>query len=199
MTTALLTFTGRMFKPLNPDPDDVDLEDIVQALSQTCRFGGLTSRFYSVAQHAVLVSYLAPKRHALWGLMHDAGEALSGFGDVATPVKQHLKVRIPGDREMYRSVNYVEELILKVIATALSLPWPPPDVSKYDEMALNIERNALMPDHPDWPKKPGFSLDRIPRDARMHHPGAANAVLYCWDPLLAASIFMDRYTELRGI
>ena len=55
------TFTGRQFFPLDPHPNDVDPVDIAHALSLICRYGGHTRRFYSVAEHCVLLSY-APSR-----------------------------------------------------------------------------------------------------------------------------------------
>ena len=34
------TVGGRAFYPLDPRPEDVDIEDIAHALSLVCRFGG---------------------------------------------------------------------------------------------------------------------------------------------------------------
>lgn len=216
MTIApcILTQSGRMFWPLDPRAEDVCLDDIVDGLANICRFGGQTKPRYSVAQHSVLVSYLAPKRHALWGLMHNAAEALSGFGDIAKPVKQHLLVTYRIGQQW--TVEQVEYRILEVIAEALSdcseradLPWPPPDLKRYDEMALSIERNALMPDHAEWPKKPGWGPEKVPLNSRMRNGPSCSygktrtvetgGFIYCWGPDMAASVFMDRYRELRGL
>jgi hypothetical protein len=60
------TATGRPFWPIDPRPEDIDIEDIAHALSMLCRFGGHCLRFYSVAEHSVLLSqYVAPE-HKLW-------------------------------------------------------------------------------------------------------------------------------------
>lgn len=40
------TFTGRVFYPLDPRPEDIDPLDIAHALSMLCRYGGHTSVFY---------------------------------------------------------------------------------------------------------------------------------------------------------
>ena len=90
MSSRLHTFTGIGFDPLSPDPADVRLDDIAQALSNTCRFGGHTPRFYSVAQHAVLVAAQVLERidrpdWALLALHHDSAEAY--IGDWPRPVK----------------------------------------------------------------------------------------------------------------
>lgn len=72
------------------------IDDIAVHLSQTCRFGGGTRRgdeprFYSVAEHSVMVSHVLADRGAhpeyiFAGLMHDAHEAY--VGDIPTPLKR---------------------------------------------------------------------------------------------------------------
>lgn len=79
----ILTSTGRQFWPLQPRADEICIEDIAHHLSMQCRFTGATRFHYSVAQHSVLVSQLAPDgENPLWGLLHDAAEAY--LVDVAT-------------------------------------------------------------------------------------------------------------------
>jgi len=72
------TFTGRRFRPRNPAPDDFDIRDVAHALSLLCRFNGHCRVFYSVAEHSVRVSRICPPPAALWGLLHDLGEAYIG-------------------------------------------------------------------------------------------------------------------------
>ena len=52
----IMTFTGRKFWVLDPQPEDVNIIDIAHALAMKVRFNGHVSRFYSVAQHSVLVA-----------------------------------------------------------------------------------------------------------------------------------------------
>jgi len=52
------TFSGLQFWPLDPRPDEINIEDIAHALSLQCRFGGHCNRFYSVADHSIHVSML---------------------------------------------------------------------------------------------------------------------------------------------
>lgn len=82
------TFTGRQFFPLSPRAEDVDPQDIAHALSLLCRYGGHVDRFYSVAEHCVLMSRAVPAEFALEALLHDATEAY--VVDVPRPLKLGL-------------------------------------------------------------------------------------------------------------
>lgn len=108
----LQTYSGRMFWPLGPRPEDVHIEDIAHALSHLCRFGGHATEFYSVAQHSILVSRLVPYEYALAGLLHDAAEAY--VGDMVRPLKE------AGVLHEYRRI---EERVSRAIAERFGLPW----------------------------------------------------------------------------
>lgn len=84
--TTITTFTGIEFAPLAPRLEDIDIRDIAHGLSNLCRFSGQCRKFYSVAEHSVLVSRLTPPEYALGALLHDASEAY-GLNDVAGPIK----------------------------------------------------------------------------------------------------------------
>lgn len=88
----LPTCTGRRVHLVNPQPEEIDIEDIAHALSHTCRFAGHVPVHFSVAQHSVLVSELLGKHGpdvALWGLLHDASEAY--LHDLTRPLKRALQ------------------------------------------------------------------------------------------------------------
>jgi hypothetical protein len=81
--------SGKRVQPFNPDPQDIKIDDIAHSLSMQCRWNGNCKRFFSVAQHSVLVSILAEQYcpgAAAWGLMHDATEAFCG--DMSRPKKR---------------------------------------------------------------------------------------------------------------
>ena len=82
------TYTGVRFYPMDPRPEELDIRDIAHALSLICRYGGHVDRFYSVAEHCVLMSQCVPEEHALWALLHDASEAY--VGDMVRPLKRQL-------------------------------------------------------------------------------------------------------------
>lgn len=84
------TFTGRFVDTKTPDHRDICIEDIAHALANTCRFGGHCRTFYSVAEHAVVVSRRLEQKMdsrilSFAGLHHDDAEAY--LGDIPRPMK----------------------------------------------------------------------------------------------------------------
>ena len=69
------TFYGKKYRHMDPRPEDITIEDIARGLSHLCRFSGQIKTFYSVAEHAVRVSYACDPEDALEGLHHDDSEA----------------------------------------------------------------------------------------------------------------------------
>jgi hypothetical protein len=125
------TWTGRRFFPMNPRPEDIDPADIAHALSMLCRYGGHVDRFYSVAEHCVLMSEAVAPEHALAALLHDATEAY--VVDVPRP----LKLALPD----YRAI---EAQVWKVIAIRFGVAGMPDEVKTADNRILLTERNALI-------------------------------------------------------
>lgn len=85
----ITTVLGRRFYPLRDEPG-FDIKEIAHALSMKCRYTGHSARFYSVAEHCVLVAHImtmfdlgAP----LEGLLHEPEAYLP---DVASPYKALL-------------------------------------------------------------------------------------------------------------
>lgn len=127
------TYTGRQFYPLHPYPNDVAAEDIAHALGHICRYGGHVDRFYSVAEHCVLMSRAVAPEHALSALLHDATEAY--VGDMVRPLKRHM----PAYRQAEDRVAWAIGHHFKVD------PAMPPEVKSADNRILLDERAALMP------------------------------------------------------
>lgn len=127
------TFTGRFF-PLDPHESEIDIETIAHALSNLCRFGGHVNRFYSVAQHSVLCSRMAPDEYKLEALLHDASEAY--LVDMPSPIKAML----PDYKAMEHNIE-------KVIAAKFNLPSPlSPIVKIIDRRMLITEAAELLND-----------------------------------------------------
>jgi hypothetical protein len=82
------TYGGGRFYLRNPRADEVEPADIAHALSLLCRYNGHIDRFYSVAEHCVLLSHAVPEKFALDALLHDATEAY--VGDMIRPLKRTM-------------------------------------------------------------------------------------------------------------
>lgn len=134
---SMQTFTRTMFWPADPRADEVNIVDIGHALSNICRFGGHAKRFYSVAQHSVLVSRIVEPVFALKGLMHDAPEAY--IGDLVRPIK-----RLPG-MHVYENV---EDAVWSVICERFGISQTlPKEVIEADHTALATEMRDVMGGH----------------------------------------------------
>ncbi len=164
------TYTGRMFWPLDPRADEVDIEDIAHSLSMQGRFAGHANHWYSIAEHSVYVSRYVPREHALAALLHDATEAY--VVDVPRPVKPAL-------------TNYreIEDRVWVAIAERFGLPAElDPSIKVADNMVLLAEqRDLLKPPPAPW-KVPGVPAPGL-RIAAVPQPKAKK-----W--------FLDRFEEL---
>ena len=101
---------------------DINIKDIAHSLSFQCRFNGHTERFYSVAEHSIILRDLVVEgsvvqnlNRRMAALLHDSAECY--LGDITEPAKGRLCV---GD--------YIEEQILGVIFEAFGVPF-----SSFDE------------------------------------------------------------------
>lgn len=136
------TATGGRCYLLDPALSDIRLLDIAIGQSNICRFGGQLERFYPVAQHAVLASYLAPEPFKLAALLHDAAEAY--LGDVTSPLKKLL------GEEYARLERRWEGEIFARFGLGHQLVWRnglrqlPAEVKAADRLAFEIECHDLL-------------------------------------------------------
>jgi hypothetical protein len=165
------TFTGRAFDPLNPNPALIDIEDIAHALSMSCRYGGHVNRFYSVAEHSVLVSYAVSPENALWGLLHDASEAY--IADIVRPAKK----RMPEYREIERNLMWA-------ICKRFDIGQLQPDEVSDIDLRLVIDEKAslLNPEPLPWSAIEGLEPVGVEINA--------------WLPAVAKEFFLKRFEAL---
>lgn len=141
--TFIQTYTGRKYDFLDPQIDQICIQDIAHALCQVPRFGGHCKEFYSVAKHSMLVALLVPNKFKLEALLHDATEAY--MGDMVNP----LKNLIPQYREL-------EQKCHNAIANKFDIPYTiSEEVKDADRHALYLESKYLLDNPPieDWHKK----------------------------------------------
>lgn len=166
----LQTFTGIQFWPLDPRPEEVSLYDIAHALAMSCRYNGHCSRFYSIAEHSVLISKSVSPENALAGLLHDAAEAY--LGDMARPLKRFVP-----------DYGIAEKRVEEAIFTRFGLEGVPAEVHEADWRILVDERDQLM----GTPPAP-WSVPEEGLGVRIN----------CWSPEQARAEFLVRFSELTG-
>ena len=169
--TFLTTFTGGKVDYANPQPEQINMMDIATALSRECRYAGHASHFYSVAQHSVLCSRIAPPELAIEALLHDAAEAY--LKDIPSP----LKALLPG-------YKLLEARFDRAIREHFGLPeLPSPAVKEADNILLVTEIRDLFE---------GRVVHKT--------PGAAepmNGRIWPLSPETAKDQFLDRFRRLQ--
>jgi uncharacterized protein len=175
----LQTVSGRRVNPFDPDPEQLDIEDIARALANLCRFGGHSRIFYSVAQHSVIVSELVEQRggdaeDVFAALMHDASEAY--LGDMPHP----LKHRSPLGAAFKVAEGHLED----VIRERFGIKPDVPEIKRADRALLATERRVFSGESWHWPELDGVE----PLDLELS----------AWSPEEAARVFRERFAELDG-
>lgn len=169
------TLSGKRFDYINSTVDDVDIEDIANALSNICRFAGHVPEFYSVAQHSVLCSQIVPPEFAFEVLMHNAAEAYCQ--DIPQPLKRLLP-----------DYKRIEQMVDDLIRAKYGLPTDMSTVVKYADLTmLATERRDLdIDDGTRW-----AILDGIPCSDLIQ--------IIPLRPGQAYGLFMNRFNELMEI
>lgn len=132
------TVGRKKFNLVFPDIARIEIEEIAHALAHICRFGGHSPEYYSVAQHSVLVSCLAPVKLKKAALLHDASEAYTG--DVIKPLKNLLG----------KAFADIEYNLMATIGLKYGLTQEDFDaVKEYDRKAVELEYDYFFLDKGD--------------------------------------------------
>ncbi|ESX78472.1 hypothetical protein [Mesorhizobium sp. LSHC414A00] len=172
----ITTFTGRFYM-FDPRPEDWCVADVAHGLSNICRYTGAGTYRYSVAEHSVHIyrhltaQALAPAVR-LAGLMHDAPESLSGFGDVASPAKKRAPIIKSTEENIWR----------KAIAPVLGLDAELPE-------AVHIADNRICADE--------MSQNLHEVDPKVGPP--LGIVLEYWEPARAEAEFLRAFTQVQNM
>lgn len=190
---TIRTFTGKIVRPFDLQPSDIDILDIAHHLSKQCRFAGAIAgddTIYSVAEHAVRVSLAVEKESkrvgespevtrmlARWGLHHDDEGAY--LPDLPSPIKHHPEM------SFYRQAG---RLAQKVICHVFDL-WieEPALVKMVDKRMCATEQRDI----------------RGPRPADFGEAGDNEGVvepfedrIVPWTPAQAKNRFLARWAQL---
>lgn len=172
----LTTASGVQLRYAKPDQRSIYIEDIARGGAKDCRYAGQLANpqlFYSVAQHAVLVSMFCAKEDARWGLLHDASEAFirdlpSGLKNLPA-LKGYRRIEARLQKAIYKRFG------LKTVA--------PPSVKVADRRVAASEALALLSTMPAWLGKGGY----VPINGLNIRP---------MSPRAAERAFLKRFDEL---
>jgi len=170
------TFSGR-FYPLDPRPEEFEIEDIALSLSRINRYNGHNDAPLSVAQHSVQCVDLAVSDNMdidvlRYMLMHDATEAY--VGDMVRP----LKSIIP-------QYAVIEAAVWEACMIRFEIEPIDPDIVKhYDNLACAWEKRDLCTSYEHWPFMPKVP-DALPR-------------MKAWTARKAERMFITTFNDLWG-
>jgi len=180
--TWITTYSGIRFPLLEARLEHVVLEDIAHSLSMQCRYNGHCPRFYSVAEHSVLVAEWVERRTsnrrlALEALMHDASEAY--LCDVPAPLKPLLA--------NYREIEIQVE---RLVARRFNLAYP------WHELAKEADKRIIVNEYKEL-----FEPTHGPRDwdafEGVEPLDDCNLVLF--NPLEARDAFLETFHRLGAV
>ncbi|MBZ9973541.1 hypothetical protein LB517_28325 [Mesorhizobium sp. BR1-1-12] len=168
------TYTARQFWPLDARPDEVHIEDIAHSLSLQCRYAGHCKRFYSVAEHSVLIAnwiwWHGSVADALVGLLHDATEAY--LVDMPRPVKRSM-----------HEYRLHEAALWKVIAERFGLPEDMPAV-------VHEADNRIIADE---------LVNMAPMAWHAKYDDPLGVELQFWTPDEAEENFLKTFVQLQNM
>jgi uncharacterized protein len=187
--------SGRRLDLLDPDPADIEIEDIAHGLARVARWNGQTSGVHalSVAQHALIVEMIADSGEQAWNdrwrlaaLLHDAAEYV--IGDLISPFKTAIGL----------DYKAFEIRLMHAVHRRFDLPVdPPPEVAdrikQADRFAAYYEATRLA----------GFSTSEAERF--FGRPTGLGPVvqaeldaLWPWSAGQAQSAFIARFAALTS-
>lgn len=169
----IITYSGRKVYPLSITIDKICLHDIAHALANKCRFAGHTKRFYSVAEHCILMAENDLPGPAVWRLFHDAAEAY--LPDLPSPIKSRFPALVSAEHnitQLIRKKFKLPELTTKIHG-----------LIKQGDLAIRYwEGKELMVNHPDAEWFPRKAIPKID--------------IKCWLPEEAEQRFIGKACEL---
>jgi len=176
------TSLGGRFYPEDPMPEEVFISDIANGLALDCRYSGQgrVDRFYSVAEHSVLMArhaYAVLKwapMEALAVLLHDASEAF--LNDLSRAVKHAVG---PGYSDLEDRIGRVIDRVFNVTEARLRLEK---QIKSLDRCMVPLEKAAIMRHPQPW------AFDQF--------QPLRGVVIECWTPAVAKRQFLETYVSL---
>jgi uncharacterized protein len=195
--------SGRRLDLLNPDPADIEIEDIAHGLARVARWNGQTTGAHSfcVAQHALVVEAIADAhpvtalpaasgsqewddRWRMAALLHDAAEYV--IGDLISPFKTAIGL----------DYKAFENRLMGAVHQRFGLPAVLPE-----EVAQRIKRADGIAAYYEATRLAGFSLEEAAEFFGLPYGLAPQLIqtlqaLEPWPAQAAQQKFIARYQAL---
>jgi hypothetical protein len=183
--TTVQLLHGEYFDPFKPDPRLINLDGLATALSHICRFTGNVRHFYSVAQHAVLVSLYCHPGWADCGLHHDDPEGL-GLNDLASPIKHHAAMAL------YRKLedSVMDEAVIPRFELPAHHQWHVSVKHTDRRLVLTEKRDLKVWDNRRWEQATMGELGLIEPLPEIIQP---------WTPAYAKERYLQRHAETEWL
>lgn len=152
MKQPYFTANGQLEKLEDFNVNFIDLNDIAIGLGNMCRFNGQCDKFYSVAEHSLLVADLIKHifnkgvKIEFAGLLHDASEAY--LHDMIRPVQEFIDRNTARKCTVDWDVNFLHHRIMKFVGQKFSFVLTPGEwniICQADNLALDIEGTLFFP------------------------------------------------------
>lgn len=158
-TVRVETFEGKVVDPLDPRPEDISLTEIAHVLSMHPRFMGHCAWHYSIAQHALLCSLVAPPELAAAALLWNAPAIY--IGEPFRPMAPHIIY----DLSDFRGMHYaVARVLRRKVFGALEIGSPTPEqdeaLGRVRLRALWTERRSLLLGKSEWDLEPAEPITK---------------------------------------
>ena len=176
------TSTGGRFYPLDPRPEEIDILDIANGLALGCRYAGQgrIDRFYSIAEHSVLLARYVYERYpsvpkvALVVALHDAAEGY--LTDLPRAVKHAVG-------SPYSTMeDEIETMIWEKYGVAAEATNNKQFIKDLDRRIVPLEKNFIMSNPRPWAYDKFEPLEGV--------------AIKCWSPERARFEFMKVFDEL---
>jgi len=179
MTLIIQIANGHKFYPLDPRTEDLRIKDVATSLAKLCRFNGACRAFYSVAEHAVRVSWAVEEmggdaNEVRWALHHDDPEHITG--DLNSAIKHNCHMGL--------EFSAIENEIMRAVCARFGLTFAEPPIVKLADLTLlaTERRDLIDASDVDWGDLPGPLPDKI--------------VPWSWQK--AELMYLARFEELTG-
>lgn len=184
---------------IEPELDQISIEDIARGLAFKGHFGGHTPFYFSIAEHSLLVCEFficedeEINKYALEALLHDSAEAY--VGDLLSPLKKYLP-----------EFKKIEKNILKKIFEKFNLDYDfvQSDILKIgDYFTLAYEYFKFFPgrENPFIPalKELDFYTNDFKREIDIVNYGFNGNLIEYMIPCEAKARFLEKFNSLYKI